>query len=59
MQKKYMTSTTNVKDNRFDWRTIFLANSGGLSSKRILGVFGFLTCIGLMIAAFIMEKDVP
>lgn len=47
------------KDPRFDWRTIFLANSGGLSSKRILGVLGYIVCLGLLVASFILEKDVP
>lgn len=50
-------TTTNV--SKFDLRTMFLANSGGLSSKRILGVIGFLVCIGLLIFAFILEKEVP
>ena len=45
--------------DRFNWKTIFLRNSGGLSSKRILSIIGFLTCIGLLIAAFILDKDVP
>ena len=45
--------------SKFDWRTIFIANSGGLSSKRIISIFGMLTCIGIFIAAFITGKDVP
>jgi len=36
-----------------------LANSGGLSSKRILGVLGYIVCLGLLVASFILEKDVP
>lgn len=47
------------KDFRFDWRTIFIRNSGGFSSKRILSVVGFLTCVGILIAAFITQKQVP
>lgn len=47
------------KDFRFDWRTIFIRNSGGFSSKRILSVIGFLTCVGLLIAAFITQKQIP
>ena len=27
--------------NRFDWRTILLKNSGGISSKRVCGILGF------------------
>lgn len=45
--------------SRYDWRTIFLRNSGGLSSKRILSIIGFLTCVGVFIAAFILDKEVP
>lgn len=47
------------KDPRYDWRTVFLANSGGLSSKRIISIFGMLTCIVIFIVAFITGKDVP
>lgn len=47
------------KNPRYDWRTIFLKNSGGFSSKRILSIIGFLTCVGLLIAAFILDKEVP
>lgn len=48
-----------IKDPRYDWRTIFIKNSGGFSSKRILSIIGFLTCVGLLIAAFILDKEVP
>ena len=41
------------------WYTIFQKNSGGFSSKRILSIIGVITCIGIFIAAFILEKDVP
>ena len=41
------------------WYTIFLKNSGGFSSKRILSIIGFLTCVSLLIAAFILDKQVP
>lgn len=51
--------TQKNKDPRFDLRTIFLANSGGLSSKRIIGVLGFAICVGLLIAGFIVEKEIP
>lgn len=47
------------KVSTFDWRTIFLKNSGGLSSKRVLGVLGIVTCILVFVAAFIFEKEVP
>lgn len=55
MQNKYQK---NYNKN-FDWKTIFLKNSGGFSSKRILSVVGFLTCVGIFIASFITEKDIP
>jgi hypothetical protein len=45
--------------SKFDWRTIFLKNSGGFSSKRLLSIIGFLTCICIFIAAFILDKEVP
>jgi len=41
------------KDSRFDWRTIFLRNSGGISSKRVLAMLGVFTCLGILIAAYI------
>ena len=41
------------------WLSIFMKNSGGLSSKRILSVIGILSCIGVFIAAFITSKQVP
>ena len=47
------------KDPRFDWRTIFIKNSGGISSKRVMGVLGWLVCIGILIAGFITAKDIP
>lgn len=49
----------NYHKSRYDWRTIFLRNSGGLSSKRLLSIIGFLTCVGIFIAAFILDKEVP
>ena len=47
------------KDPRFDWRTLFLKNSGGISSKRVLSIIGVLACIAVFIAAFITDKQVP
>ena len=48
-----------AKDPRFDWRTIFLKNSGGFSSKRILAIMGFVLSCVIFTVAFITEKDVP
>ncbi len=50
---------TLEKENKLSWITIFVKDSGGLSSKRILSIIGFLTCVGLLIAAFILDKEVP
>lgn len=47
------------KDPRFDWRTLFLKNSGGISSKRVIAVLGVLISFGLLIAAFVTSKEVP
>lgn len=43
---------------RTSWKTIFFAHSGGFSSKRICGVLGWIVCMGLLIAGFILEKPV-
>lgn len=45
--------------SRFDWRTIFLKNSGGISSKRVIALLGVGICFGLLIAAFVNEKEIP
>ena len=49
----------NKKDPRFDWRTIFLKNSGGISSKRVIAIVGVIICFTLLIVAFIVEKEIP
>ena len=36
----------------YNWRTLFMARSGGWSSKRFLGVLGFITSLTLLISAF-------
>jgi hypothetical protein len=38
---------------KFDWRTIFLKDSGGLSSKRVLGVIGFIISAIIFVFGFI------
>lgn len=40
-------------------KTMFFANSGGYSSKRVAGLLGWLVALGVFIAAFIFQKDVP
>lgn len=47
-----MTFSQNLK-------SIFQANSGGLSSKRVCGVLGWLVCLVLFVWAFIANKQVP
>lgn len=60
MQKNYSRNQTNkYRNSKYNWRTIFFANSGGFSSKRVLGVLGYITCIILLVVAFIFEKDIP
>lgn len=39
--------------------TLFLKDSGGISSKRVISLIGCFICFGVFIAAFIMSKDVP
>ena len=48
-----------MNNNKFSWRTIFQAHSGGFSSKRVAGVLGMGICLVILIAAFITEKPVP
>lgn len=43
----------------YNWKTLLLKNSGGLSSKRLLSILGYIVCLGLLVAAFIFEKQVP
>ena len=46
-------------ENKFNWRTIFQAHSGGFSSKRIFGALGLTTCLCILIASFITGKNIP
>lgn len=47
-----MTFSQNLK-------SIFQANSGGLSSKRVCGVLGWIVCLVLFVWAFIVDRQVP
>lgn len=40
-------------------KTIFLADSGGLSSKRICGVLGWIVCLGIAIYCTIAVIQAP
>ncbi len=48
-----------MNKNKVSWKTIFQANSGGFSSKRVFGALGMLICLGLLVASFIVDKPVP
>jgi formate hydrogenlyase subunit 3/multisubunit Na+/H+ antiporter MnhD subunit len=39
--------------------TIFLKNSGGISSKRVISLLGTVICFSLLIAGFITGKEIP
>ena len=41
------------------WLSIFLKNSGGISSKRVIAILGCFVCFGLLVASFILQKPVP
>lgn len=56
MNKKYIKPKLTTKTS---WKTIFFANSGGFSSKRIAGILGWLCCIGVFLAGFILGKEIP
>ena len=48
-----------MSENKFNWKTIFQAHSGGFSSKRVFGALGMLICFVILVAAFIMERPIP
>ena len=56
---RYQRYRKSKKNPKFDWRTIFLKNSGGISSKRVCGILGWGCCLGLLISGFILEKEIP
>lgn len=45
--------------DKISWKSIFIAHSGGFSSKRVFGAIGMMICLVLLVAAFIMDKSVP
>lgn len=49
----------NKKDPRFDWRTIFVQRSGGISSKRVCGVISLLVCLVIYILGFALQREIP
>ena len=44
---------------KLSWESLFMKDSGGFSSKRVLAFLGFVTSIIVFIIAFITEKEVP
>lgn len=54
IKKKYLTD----KPNKVPFITMFLANSGGLSSKRVCGILGWIVCLVLLILSFYLERKV-
>lgn len=48
-----------MDNSKFNWKTIFQAHSGGFSSKRVFGALGMLICLGILVAAFVMERAIP
>lgn len=56
---KTINNKKRKRDPRFDWRTMFLQHSGGLSSKRICGILAWMLCLGIFLSGFIMDKEIP
>lgn len=50
--------TTN-NETKVSWKTIFFRDSGGFSSKRILGVLGFVTCCIIFVLGFSLKMEIP
>lgn len=45
--------------NKIPLKTIFQANTGGYSSKRIFGAIGFLSSVGIAITCTILKTQAP
>lgn len=48
-----------MENKKISWLTIFQANSGGLSSKRVAGLLGWLVCLILFTLGFWLGKQIP
>ena len=59
MSSIYGNRNHNQIQSKFDWRTIFLKNSGGISSKRIIALLGAFVCFGILVAGYIQQKEIP
>lgn len=58
-QPKTINKRSQTGISRFDWRTILLRNSGGISSKRVCGILGWIVCLIVLVFSFINGKEVP
>ena len=56
MKKNYIKPKLTTKTS---WKTIFFANSGGFSSKRVFGALLVTSALIIFVLAFALEKDVP
>ena len=48
-----------MNENNISWKTLFLKNSGGFSSKRFSGILGWIVCLIIYIVGFAIQKDIP
>ncbi len=59
MKNEYQKPKTSIKSKfNIPLITMFMAGSGGLSSKRIAGLFGWLICLVLLCLGFYFEKPI-
>lgn len=49
--------TTNKK-KKYSLVTMFTAHSGGLSSKRVCGILGWIVCLILLVLSFFLKVSV-
>ncbi len=59
MKSKNRNYEQRIISPKASLKTIFFKDSGGFSSKRICGVFGWLVCLVIFILAFFMQRDIP
>lgn len=54
---QYITNK-NTKKKKYPFISMFLANSGGLSSKRVCGVLGWIVCLIILILSFFLKNSI-
>ena len=59
IQKKSKHKVYKDSKNKVSFLSIFQANSGGISSKRVAGLLGWISCLVIFFWAFIVSKEVP